>query len=71
MDAQRRLEEQKTAMANAARAGQTADIKLGSEGNRNTFGIDAFKRNLKITPQTSSSLAISSAKGSTNKMLNV
>lgn len=70
-EAQRRLEAQKTSMANAARAGQTADIKLGSQGNRNTFGIDAFKRNLKITPQTSTSLAISAPKGSTNKMLNV
>jgi hypothetical protein len=68
---QQRIADQKTAMANAARAAQTADIKLGSEGNRNTFGIDAFKRNLKITPQTSTSLAISAPKGSTNKMLNV
>lgn len=71
LEAQNRLAAQKQSMANAARAGQTADIKLGSEGNRNTFGIDAFKRNLKITPQTSSSLAISAPKGSTNKMLNV
>lgn len=71
MEAQRRMQEQKQSMANAARAGQTADIKLGTEGNRNTFGIDAFKRNLKITPQTSLSLAISAPKGSTNKMLNV
>ncbi len=72
MDAQRRIQEQKVSMANSARAGQTANLKLGSESNRNTFGIDAFKRQLKITPQTSSSLAISSgSKGSTNKMLNV
>lgn len=70
-EASRRMKAQQTSMANAARAGQTADIKLGSEGNRNTFGIDAFKRRLKITPQASSSLAISAPRGSTNKMLNV
>lgn len=63
---------EKVTMANMARAGQLANLKIGTSAQRGTSGIDAFKRRLKITPTTSIGLALAGgAQSTTNKMLNV
>lgn len=61
--------QQQTAMANAARAGQTADFQIGT--GRGAGGIGAFKRRMKITPVAAEGLSIAAGKKSPNKMLNV
>lgn len=60
-----------TQAANAARAGQTGQFKVG--GDRAIGGIGQFKRRLQIKPMASSALAIAGGKKSAgnNKMLNV
>lgn len=61
--------QQQTAMANAARAGQTADFRVGTD--RGAGGIGAFKRRMKITPVAAEGLSLAAGKKSPNKMLNV
>ncbi len=61
--------QQQTAMANAARAGQTADFQIGT--GRGAGGIGAFKRRMKITPVAAEGLSLAAGKKSPNKMLNV
>lgn len=61
--------QQQTAMANAARAGQTAEFQLGT--GRGAGGIGAFKRRMKITPVAAEGLSLAAGKKSPNKMLNV
>lgn len=60
-----------TQAANAARAGQTGQFKVG--GDRAIGGIGQFKRRLQIKPMASSALAIAGGKkaAGNNKMLNV
>ena len=58
-----------TQAANAARAGQTGQFRVGAD--RAVGGIGQFKRRLKIKPMASSALAIAGAKAANNKMLNV
>ena len=60
-----------TQAANAARAGQTGQFKVG--GDRAIGGIGQFKRRLQIKPMASSALAIAGDKkaAGNNKMLNV
>ena len=60
-----------TQAANAARAGQTGQFKVG--GDRAIGGIGQFKRRLQIKPKASSALAIAGGEkaAGNNKMLNV
>tara|TARA_Y100000361_G_scaffold126579_1_gene120618 strand:- start:2189 stop:3070 length:882 start_codon:yes stop_codon:yes gene_type:complete len=62
---------QQTQAANAARAGQTGQFKVGTGAGGG--GIGQFKRRLQIKPMTSAALAIAGGKKSAgnNKMLNV
>jgi hypothetical protein len=70
--AQQREMAEKVTMANMARAGQLANLKIGTSAQRGTSGIDAFKRRLQITPATSTGLALAGGtQSTTNKMLNV
>ena len=61
---------QATQAANAARAGQTGQFRVG--GDRAVGGIGQFKRRLQIKPMTSAALSLAGGKSpGGNKMLNV
>lgn len=73
----RQLRAQQTQAANAARAGQMAQFKIGTQTpSGQTGGTGQFKRRLQIKPVTSSALSIAGAVSpnkllGTNTMLNV